>query len=359
MNKLVKPKGYWGYDIIKAIALNYDLKKDFNRENRSAYEKARKMGWIPAICSHMIGLRKANGYWDKIEIVHNEALKYKSRLEFSIKSCSAYCSALRHNWVDKVCSHMEQIGNIKNRMIYAYEFSDNTVYVGLTCNSIRRNEQHLGHEKDKRSAVTKYIEKTKMEPLYVKISNYIDVEKAILLEAETVENYKNNGWNVLNQRKTGGIGNAVIKWTEQAIKKEAIKHERRVDFRSAAKGAYERAYQLGILDTICSHMETQFVFHTKETCQAEALKYNQRVEFQKGCKSAYSFALRNGINDEVCSHMKSTIRTLTPEYARIESRKYSTTKDFYRADCSLYQYCRKNKLLEEIQSHMIKTRSKK
>ncbi len=38
---------------------------------------------------------------------------------------------------------MEIIGNKFKRCIYAYEFSDNYVYVGLTLNLDKRNNRHL------------------------------------------------------------------------------------------------------------------------------------------------------------------------------------------------------------------------
>lgn len=35
-----------------------------------------------------------------------EALKYSSRMEFKVGCSGAYWSAHRHEWLDKVCSHM-------------------------------------------------------------------------------------------------------------------------------------------------------------------------------------------------------------------------------------------------------------
>jgi hypothetical protein len=48
--------------------------------------------------------------------------------------------------------------------------------------------------------------KTKLIPKLIEISKYIKSEKAQLLEITTIENYKNNGWKILNRREGGGLG---------------------------------------------------------------------------------------------------------------------------------------------------------
>jgi len=75
--------------------------------------------------------RKPRNYWTK-EKCREDALKYKSRNEFSLYSSIAYRTALNNNWLDDISVHMEIFGNRMFRCIYSYEFPDNHVYVGLT-----------------------------------------------------------------------------------------------------------------------------------------------------------------------------------------------------------------------------------
>ena len=85
-------------------------------------------------------MRKPNGYWTK-ERCYDIALKYDTRKEFS--KHVAHKIAQKHNWLDEICYHMKIIGNIKKRCIYAIEFSDNNVYVGLSYNYEKRFLEHL------------------------------------------------------------------------------------------------------------------------------------------------------------------------------------------------------------------------
>lgn len=45
-----------------------------------------------------------------------------------------------------------------------------------------------------------------------------------------------------------------LKWTVEAIKEEALKHETRIVFSDEAPGAYQAARRLGILNDVCKHM---------------------------------------------------------------------------------------------------------
>ena len=57
--------------------------------------------------------------------------KNKTRSEYRDNSYS-YRIALKNEWLDDICSHMKVIGNLHKRCIYVFEFSDKSVYVGLT-----------------------------------------------------------------------------------------------------------------------------------------------------------------------------------------------------------------------------------
>lgn len=50
-------------------------------------------------------MRKSPNYWTK-DRCHEEALKYKTRKEFQTNSGIAYSKARKMGWLDDVCSHM-------------------------------------------------------------------------------------------------------------------------------------------------------------------------------------------------------------------------------------------------------------
>ena len=60
------------------------------------------------------------------------------------------------------------------------------------------------------SPIYKHIEETNLEPKLTKLTEYIDVNTAIELEDKYVEQYKKNGFVILNSIKTGGILKKII-----------------------------------------------------------------------------------------------------------------------------------------------------
>lgn len=76
-------------------------------------------------------MRKCNGYWSK-EKCKEIAVLYSSRSEFNRKDGSAYVISRKNGWLDEICNHMIIVGNRMKRCIYAIEFLDNYVYIGLS-----------------------------------------------------------------------------------------------------------------------------------------------------------------------------------------------------------------------------------
>ena len=229
-------------------SLKYQYKKDFYTNNKSAYNSASKNGWLDEICSHMMYKFKSKEYWTK-EICQEESLKYKTRTEFYRKSPNIYRKSLKNGWLDEICSHMCIIGNRIKRCVYVYEFDDDYVYIGLTYNTNKRNLNHM-----KSGQVFKHMEETKKIPIFIKLTDYIDVEDAKKLEGYYVEKYRKDGFNILNIIKTGGIGGNVIKWTKEKCLEESLKYNSRSSFAKNSASAYSSANKHKWLDEICEHM---------------------------------------------------------------------------------------------------------
>lgn len=88
-------------------------------------------------------------------------------------------------------------------------------------------------------------------------------------------------------------------WTEEKLHTEALKYQTRVEFAKESRAAYSAANARGILDKICSHMESQLTFWTEESIAKEANKYSTRLEFSNNSRSAYESARSCGILDEI------------------------------------------------------------
>ena len=105
MNYIKKPNNYLTKEKCKEIALLYNTRTNFSDNNGAAYNKCLKKGWLNEVCIHMNSLKKENGFWNK-ENCHIEALKYKTRGEFNKISASCYGIALKKGWLNEICSHM-------------------------------------------------------------------------------------------------------------------------------------------------------------------------------------------------------------------------------------------------------------
>jgi hypothetical protein len=138
------------------------------------------------------------------------------------------------------------------------------------------------------------------------LSDYISINDAIKLEKKYVEFYRDNGFNILNLIKTGGIGGSIVKWNMINCQQEALKYKTRNDFRINSAGAYDAAHKHGWLNDITIHMLEYRKYEgywTKENIHIEALKYNKRTDFARKSSGAYDAAQRNNWLNEVCNHM--------------------------------------------------------
>lgn len=210
----MKTRKNWLYEECKIEALKYNTRKDLQINNYRVYDKIKSRKWFE-LYNHM----ETINIWT-YEKCRVEALKYTTRKEMGVKDQLLYSAIRKNKWYE-LCDHMEIIGNSHKRLIYVYEFSDKSCYVGLTGNINIRKEQHLS---DKESSVYLYQEKSGLIPNLVIKSDYILAKQASILEGIIVNDYKENGWNILNRTKTGNLGGNIIKWTYEKCKEEALKY---------------------------------------------------------------------------------------------------------------------------------------
>ena len=240
-----KKRGYWTSMKCIEITMHCISIRDFKIKYFNAYNAIKRNNWYYILDNAFPNRTKPKGYWTK-ERCKSEALKYEYRIDFEKCSGSAYVIARKNKWLDDICSHMIKIGNRYNKCVYSYEFSDNFVYVGITYNMERRI---IDRKKCKTDSVTVHINKTGLIPKLVKLTDYVLVDDAVLLEEKYVLSYKNKGWNILNKVKTGSIGSVLI-WTKEKCFNEIKIHKTRSSFIHKSKGAYDAAKRYGWINDI-------------------------------------------------------------------------------------------------------------
>jgi predicted GIY-YIG superfamily endonuclease len=241
--------------------------------------------------------------WSK-ELCQQEALKYETKRDFRIINRNAYEFAYRYGFLNEICIHMIPVGSKLKRCLYVYEFPDHSVYVGITSDFKRRKSDR---EKRQFDTVTKYINKTGLQPVHKQLTDYVEVTEAQRLEGECVNEYKDNNWQVLNVAKTGGIGGDILYWTYDKCMAEALKYSRRKDFNLHSKGAYDSCRRNNWLPDAHKHMQPYlskpYNYWTKDNCIKEALKYTTRKEFKDNSSGAYGRGCKQKWLDELCQHM--------------------------------------------------------
>ena len=302
MERSCNKNGYLTKELCKEEASKYNIKKDFRKNCEDVYNFICKNNWLEELCGHQIEYKKPNGYWTK-ELCGEEAKKYKILDDFRKNSSSAYSISVKNKWIEDICINYEEQGTYYKRFIYAYEFPDNHVYVGLTYNIAKRKNQHI-----KTGTVFEYSEETNSIPAFKQLTrNPVSVEEAKLLEESYLQEYIKDGWAGLNKAKTGGLGGGKSKWTFDKIYKEALKYKDRSSFYKDFSWAYSVAIRRGWIEEITKHMaykQKPAYYWNYENCRIEALKYTSKKEFNKTCTSAYQSAKRNGWLEDLCDHMK-------------------------------------------------------
>lgn len=298
----------WTREKLLDVARKYDSLSDFQRKENGAYQYSLKSGLKEEATSHMERAIKPPGYWDK-ERVSKEAKKYKYRTEF-MRSCgSAYNKALNEGWLDEICLHMNTEADGYKHSVYSIINKRlNKVYVGITRQHFnKRIKEHKKSNNSSRSKCIVNLEDTE----FLRLTEYI-FEASEVKEVETkwVNYYNDKGFIVLNDLKQlGRMGTDRRKYSDNAIKVEALKYNRRVDFKNGSPRYYDAACSQRILEEVCSHMRgiNEKNYWDKERIIKFAKECSDRSEFSKAANGAYAAAKKLGCLDEVYLILRSRL----------------------------------------------------
>ena len=101
------PSGYWNITSnLQEEALKYKSRSEFSKCSAGAYVAAKKAGVFENICQHMESINLPNNFWNEGEI-RKVAKLCTNKVDFHTKYGGAYSAARRLNILDKVCEHMD------------------------------------------------------------------------------------------------------------------------------------------------------------------------------------------------------------------------------------------------------------
>jgi hypothetical protein len=404
-----KPKGYWTEKKCLELGRKHESRAAFKKASASAYNAACKGGFLDKVCSHMELGCKPPGYWTK-ERCLKEAAKYKTVGELEKHAPHILNKIRKNKWNHDPSYKMEMSGNRYYRCLYAFEFEDGRVYVGLSFNPDIRRKEHL---RRKDSPVYKHLKVC--DAKFVVYPEWFHKNEIGKKEAELILKHEEEGWTLLNSATAGALGSGRIQWTKVKIREELDRAGSLKKFGELYKGGCSLIYKNNWHDVICPEHRTHMPrgFWTKEKCKAEAKKYDSRKEFMDGSPAAHDYARRMDWFDVICDHMEylnkpnnywtkerciealkkiTTLEQLNKETAlksvlyyhgwmeelakhipRIkkpngywakercaqEAKKYNTRSEFKRGSGAAYSAAVKMKYLDDICVHMESSRTKK
>lgn len=288
-------------DELLQIAQKYHHKGDFLKNDRMAYIRAKERGIFNDITKHMThkGVK-----WTK-ENLKDIISKYNNVPDFRKYDNAAYQAAYYQGILDDLIKDLERGGSRFQKIVYAYEFPDNSVYVGLTYNTKVRDWDHKTNPK---SQVFKHILKTNQTPQLKYLTTSIPWNEAKDLEGKFEKEYEDKGWDILNVATTGGLGRTISIYTDEKIKEEAAKYNRLKDFRDNSPGEYRAAQKRGkeFFSDVTKHMDRDKYSFSDEELETIAAFYDTKYQFEKNDRNAYRQAYSRGRDffDRITSHMK-------------------------------------------------------
>ena len=202
-----KRRVVWTLDLLKEDALKYKTRSEWANNSESAYSRSLKTKTIDVCCRHMTPPSSTIREKWTIEKTKEIALMYKTRAEWKEGHCRSYDAACSRKWLDICCSHMN---------------------IPIT---------------------------------------------------------------------------AGLKLTKEQIKEDALKYNSIRDWEISSPKVFSAARRLGVKSECCSHMDRLHKVWTTDLIKEDALKYNSKTEWTKYSRNAYSRALSGGILEECTSHM--------------------------------------------------------
>ena len=240
--------GKWNRKTCFEEAKKYKSASEFGNANGSAYDAARRNGWIKDYTWFDVLWEKK---WDK-KTCYEEAKKYKTRGEFQNNCRGGYRKAWKMGWLDE----------------YTWLKSRQSKPVGYW-----NNYEHCYEE------AKKYKNRKQFQVGCV--SGYNNALK--------------NGW--LDDYIWFSEKQKYNYWNRETCYEEAKKYKNRSEFKRHSVRAHSLALKNGWIDDY-TWFKPLTNFWTYESCKAEACKYKKRSYFKEGSRGAYSKAREKGWLDD-------------------------------------------------------------
>lgn len=292
-----KPNGYWNYERCYEEAMKCKTLVEFKKEHHTAYSIAVKHKWL----EHYYWLErihKPHNYWS-YENCYNYALKCKTLNEFRTLYASAERAARKNGWIKDYVWFERSINVFEDKVdnVYAYVFNDlKSVYIGRTINLKERDENH-----HKYGSVFNFAKENGLDvPNQTLLETNITLVEGLIYENLYEEQYKSDGWNILNKAKTGLHSGSLgtigkHKWSKKKCFEAAAKCKGRGEFHDKYYRAWKESVKNNWIDEmfpIVQHkpraikqytLEGEYMCEYESIAEAARLTNNSHGNIQSCC----------------------------------------------------------------------------
>lgn len=302
------------YEVCRLAASKYNCRADFGKFSPHEYAKSCNKGWINDFAKEynylsyresVLKSRISQGTSMCNEAIVSIAKKYKTPKDFIKHDSAAYSVAQKRGllesftWLNRQPQHWEDV-------TYVYEFPQFKVaYVGRTGRFTRRD---YGHRHNVTDPVYMFAERNSLPvPQAVVVARGMPLKDGQASECRFIEQYKNNGWTLLNRIKGGGAGNIGYTTSKKNALAIAKKFTSLKDLREAHKNIVAVLYSRGWiqdcpwLSKIRAPKVTRGYWNVFENVKAAAQQFDSVESFKAHAWGAYDGAARNGWLTELFS----------------------------------------------------------
>lgn len=241
------------YDMVKEVFDQCNNRTEFYKNHSRLRRYAEKMGWWDKLSKTIPHKRK----WT-FESLKKEALKYKTRTEFLKKNVSAYNSALKSDRYEEIVDHMGEKKRFAPKIKWTYDVVKSKY---LKCKTLAELKEKYG----------------------------------LNLVASSIR----NGWHDELSKHFKDEPHKNTKWTFETVKREAKKYNSRKEFGRACPTAYQKALDMGWMDSICGHMSNGYVKWTKDKIMEIMGDSKTMSDVRKKSNSLYVYIKRNKLEKTI------------------------------------------------------------
>jgi superfamily II DNA or RNA helicase len=280
-------------------ALKYKSRIEWTKNSLTIYSYACKKEWFKECTAHFISL---GGKSRTKEECIEDAKKYKSRIEWTKNSFTIYNYALKKEWFKECTAHFISLGG-----------------------KSRTKEECIEDAK-----------KYKTDTEWSKNS------KTIYGYARTKEWFKECTPHFINLSGKSR--------TKEECIEDAKKYKTQKEWLKNSKTIYGYAYDKKWMDECTANMVKLTKKRTKEECIEDAKKYKTQKEWFKNSKTIFGFANGKEWFKECTAHMVKLRISKTKKECIEDAKKYNSKSEWGKNSETIYGYAKNKKWLQEIKS---------